>query len=495
MGRSFAITSLVNTIELNGEKTGEVTLTVTNKGGRPMRGMARLIPIDATRQEWLSICDGEPERAFDQDGTHQYKVRIVVPADTPKGTYAFRMDFVSSEDPDGDSTQGPAIAVKLAVDPGPATPSKFPWWILIVVGAVLLVGGVTTWIVLATKGPSMVDVPDLVGKTVEEANKLAEDSGLTTQLGEEQEKPGAKPGTVVEQKPAKGEKAEKNSAIVISAQKSPPPAPEMVDVPDVRKRTVEQAKLALFEKGFTPKEGPAEFKGGTPGIVIDQRPAPGAKAARGSVVTFIPEAESLVVPDVRSKALKDAVLILQNAKFEVELQMKEKAGAPADVVFEQKPGPNERALAKTMVIIWIPKAPTKVIQPFKGLERMRVEPMFRAMVVMPPNSITAVKPDAEAPASVISGESVQISFSYTTTHGGKGTLNVQFLSKGARTPGSTELNFPLSTAGKGDVRGPISVTVQAPTHVDQIWIRMIGADRAVITEARIPVQLQFWPRK
>ena len=68
MGRSFAITSLTNTVELNGEKTGEVTLTVTNKGGRALRGMARIIPIDATRAEWMTICDGEPERAS-QDTT------------------------------------------------------------------------------------------------------------------------------------------------------------------------------------------------------------------------------------------------------------------------------------------------------------------------------------------------------------------------------------------------------------------------------------------
>lgn len=497
MGRSFAITSLNNTLDLNGEKAGEVTFTVTNKSGRSMKGMARIVPIDATRAEWVTICDGEPERAFEKDVTLQYKVKIAVPSDTPKGTYAFRMDFASSEDPDGDSTQGPAIAVKLAAEPMASTPSKFPWWILIAVGAVLLIGGIVTVVVVATKGPKMVEVPDLVGRTLEEANKLAEDAGLTTELGEEQNKPGAKPGTVVDQKPAKGERAEKNSAIVLSAQKAAGPAPtgDLVDVPDVRRQTVEKAKLALFEKGFTPKEGAAVFKGGPPGMVIDQNPAPGGKAARGSEVVYIPEAESIVVPDVRGKALKDAIVILQNAKFDTELQTKEKAGAPADLIFEQKPGPGERALAKTTVVVWLPQAPGRVIKTFEGIDRLKMTPVLRSMVLAMPNSITSVKPDAAAPANLNSGGSFPVTFSYTTTHGGKGTINVLAMTQGARTPGSTELNFPLSTAGKGDVRGSIAVTVKAATHVDQLWIRMLDANRNVVTEVRVPVQLQYWPLK
>ncbi|MBV8878576.1 MAG: PASTA domain-containing protein [Planctomycetaceae bacterium] len=497
MGRSFAITSLSNTVELNGEKTGEVTFTVTNKGGRPMKGMARIVPIDATRAEWVTIADGEPERSFDKDVTLQYKVKIAVPSDTPKGTYTFRMDFVSSEDPDGDSTQGPAIAIKLASEPTAPAPSKFPWWILIVAGAVILIGGIVTIVVVATKKPAMVDVPDLMGKTLEEAGKLAEEAGLTTQLGEEQNKPGAKPGTVVDQKPGKGEKAERDSAIVISAQKGAtgPATGDLVDVPDVRKLSIEKAKLTLFEKGFTPKEGAPVFKGGPPGLVIDQTPAAGTKAARSSEVTFIPEAESIVVPDVRSKTVEAALLALQNAKLETELVSRLKPGAAAGIIFEQKPGPGERALAGTTVVIAIPQPPAGKLDTFKGFEHLKMEPTLRAMLVLPANSITSVKPDASAPQSLISGSSFTVTFSYTTTLGGKGTIQVQPLTNGARTPGSTEYSLPLSTAGKGDGRAPIAVTVNQATHVDTLWLRILDANRQQIAEVKVPVQIQFWPRK
>lgn len=496
MGRSFAITSLINTLEVAPDKPGEVTFTVTNKGGRPLKGMARIIPIDATRAEWVAICDGEPERAFEKDVTLQYKVKITVPADTPKGTYTFRMDFASSEDPDGDSTQGPAIAVKLAGAPAPAAPSKFPWWILIVVGAVVLIGGIVTIVVLTTGGPKMVAVPELVGKTLEEANVLAEEAGLTTQLGEELDKPPAKPGTVVEQKPAKGEQAEKGSAIVISAQKAagpPPPSTDLVDVPDVRKQSIEKAKLMLFEKGFTPKEGAAVFKGGPPGLVIDQTPAPGAKAARSSEVTFIPEAESIVVPDVRNKTVEAALLALQNAKLETQLASKVKAGAAAGLVFEQKPGPGERAQAGTTVVIYVPQAPAGKFEalPYRTLERLQVDQSFRMMLA---NSITGVKPDSTSPLNVISGTSFAVTFSYTTTLAGKGSVHVQPLTKGVRTPGSTEFNQGLGAA-KGDVRALIAVTVKQATHVDSLWIRILDANKQQVAEAKVPVQIQIWPRK
>ncbi len=137
MASPFAITTASNTVLLNDKRQGQVTFTVNNISGRPLRGRARLVPQNPAVSDWLKI-GGDAERDLTIAGTQQYPVQVSVPPQAAAGNYTFRLDMVAVDNPDEDFTQGPSVTFQAP----PPKVAGFPWWILLVVLALLvLVGG------------------------------------------------------------------------------------------------------------------------------------------------------------------------------------------------------------------------------------------------------------------------------------------------------------------------------------------------------------------
>lgn len=150
MPNPFSITAATDTIPLDAQGRGSVTYTVSNVSGRARRGRATLTPAEAGQASWLSL-EGDVERDFTADGTHQYTVRIATPAGTAPGRHTFGLDMVSVENPDEEWSQGPKVAFEI---PATAPPKKpFPWWIVAVILGLLLVGGLVLWLVLRDREP------------------------------------------------------------------------------------------------------------------------------------------------------------------------------------------------------------------------------------------------------------------------------------------------------------------------------------------------------
>lgn len=61
--RAFTITTDDKPLVLKADGTGEVTVAVSNVTTRAIRGLAKLVPLGATKHEWLKI-SGEVERNF-----------------------------------------------------------------------------------------------------------------------------------------------------------------------------------------------------------------------------------------------------------------------------------------------------------------------------------------------------------------------------------------------------------------------------------------------
>jgi hypothetical protein len=143
MPNPFSITAATDTIPLDAQGRGSITYTVSNISGQPLRGRARLVPSDPGHISWLSV-EGDPERSFAPDGTHQYTVRVASPPGTAPGRHTFGFNMISLENPDEVWSQGPQVAFEI-----PATPSAnkpFPWWILAVILGLLLVVGLVAWL-------------------------------------------------------------------------------------------------------------------------------------------------------------------------------------------------------------------------------------------------------------------------------------------------------------------------------------------------------------
>jgi hypothetical protein len=155
MANPFSITAATETVRLDAQGRGANTFTVSNISGRPRRGRARLIPADPAQAAWLSL-EGEAERDFTADGTHQFTVRIAPPAGTPPGRHTFGLDVVSVENPDEEWSQGPKVAFEIPATPPAKKP--FPWWIIAVILGLALVGGLVGWLMTRDHEPEKVGV-------------------------------------------------------------------------------------------------------------------------------------------------------------------------------------------------------------------------------------------------------------------------------------------------------------------------------------------------
>ncbi|MCY1080462.1 LamG domain-containing protein [Archangium lansingense] len=146
MARSFDITAASESIRLDGSRQGEISFTVSNAIGTPVRGRVVLEPEGQTRPEWLSV-DGQAERDFTVDGTHTYVVKVSVPQNIPEGTHAFHPLVVDVASPDEQYARGPSVGFQV---PRPFVPPKkrLPWWI-----PVAAVGGLALIVLIAALWP------------------------------------------------------------------------------------------------------------------------------------------------------------------------------------------------------------------------------------------------------------------------------------------------------------------------------------------------------
>ncbi len=146
MSRIFAITSSTSAVALNHQGHGKVTFTVTNTGAEAVRVRGRLVPEGTAQADWLRPPQ-DNERRLETNGTEQFTVDLVVPPQAAAGHYSFRFDAVSVANPDDDYVEGPSVAFDVAVPTEPE--GSFPWWILLLMGGLLLVGGIVAYVMLS----------------------------------------------------------------------------------------------------------------------------------------------------------------------------------------------------------------------------------------------------------------------------------------------------------------------------------------------------------
>ena len=290
--RIFAITAARETVTLDNEGRAEVSFTASNTGPKSIAGRVKLVLVGATKAAWLSL-EGEQERNFAKGEAHQLTVRIAVPPGTPVGKYSFRLNIISVENPDDEFTEGPSVSFEvkeLAVAQAPAR--KFPWWIVAVAAVVVLGGGLITWLLI----PQKVTMPEVVGKSLEEAEKSLKDANL--KLVKETKVSGKqKPGFVIEQNP--DPKKEKSVRVGSEVKLVVEVAPTTVAVPPVVGKPTSEAKDLLKDRDLAYEEADKRITGKvSPGRVVEQNPAEGAKVRPGTKVAVIVEAESVEVPDV-----------------------------------------------------------------------------------------------------------------------------------------------------------------------------------------------------
>lgn len=166
---------------------------------------------------------------------------------------------------------------------------------------------------IVSLGPPPVAVPELGGRTEQEARALLEGAGLV--VGDRKTEHSAHPkGIVINWEPNSGE-APKGTGVNIVVSDGPPPVP----VPDVTNQPVADAVAKLRAAEFEVVREKVFHDTITPGFVVSTNPAAGAAAPHGSKVTVRESQgpEMVTVPDVEDRTVDLARAALERVGLKV----------------------------------------------------------------------------------------------------------------------------------------------------------------------------------
>ena len=164
---------------------------------------------------------------------------------------------------------------------------------------------------LGVGGAQNVTVPLVIGKTEADATRQLTDAGLKVQKKEVQDEVNPA-GQVTAQDPLASVAVKKGSTVTVSVSAGAP----IVEVPDVRNRTLDAATDVLTTAGFRVGTNPINSDK-PPNTVLDQAPAAGDRQPKGSTVTLTVSKglEQIVVPAVRGRTASDAANLLGQTGF------------------------------------------------------------------------------------------------------------------------------------------------------------------------------------
>jgi beta-lactam-binding protein with PASTA domain/tRNA A-37 threonylcarbamoyl transferase component Bud32 len=138
-------------------------------------------------------------------------------------------------------------------------------------------------VIFVSRGEEQVTVPNLVGRSRNEAEQVLEDRELTVGLVTERPDE-ADPGTVLEQSPQAGEKVDKGIAVNLVVSAGPAP-PDTVAVPNVVCDDLETAESEIQDRGLEMEVEGEEFSlQCEAGTVARQDPEAGEEVPEGSTV-------------------------------------------------------------------------------------------------------------------------------------------------------------------------------------------------------------------
>src|SRR5262245_16300843 len=165
MAQYFDITTPVTEIALDEQRAGELTFTVSNATTASIRGESIVIPGQGAVVDWFTV--DRPVRTYQRGQADQTSVSVSVPADAPPGSYAFQLrTLLGGGVPEEDFDDSPSVSFTVPEPPAPPPPpppkKPFPWWILLVIGAIVLaviVIGAIVFVVTRPPGESQSPSP------------------------------------------------------------------------------------------------------------------------------------------------------------------------------------------------------------------------------------------------------------------------------------------------------------------------------------------------
>lgn len=154
----------------------------------------------------------------------------------------------------------------------------------------------TVWLTVS-KGPEYLTVPDLVGQSLENAQRFLRQAGLKVGVVQEQHSNDVAAGVIMSQNPPSRSRLARNSSVDLVVSKGPEPQPQTVTVPAFVGKKQQEAVLELARIGLrlgSVTEREAKVPSGE---VIEQSPLPGAEVPMGTVVNLVVSSGTAAEPE------------------------------------------------------------------------------------------------------------------------------------------------------------------------------------------------------
>jgi serine/threonine-protein kinase len=220
---------------------------------------------------------------------------------------------------------------------------KTIWWVL--GGLVVLILLLIAFLTLNPGGKSDA-VPSVVGMSQADATAAIAKAGLQSKIVPQASSTYPK-GQVASTNPPFGDKVAANSVVTLYVSTGP----ALVKLPNVVGQQQATAQNTLENKNFSVNVEPDANSNKPSGTVVSQSPAAGTAVAPNSKVTIFVSGGGVQVPNVVNEPQATAQSVLQNAGFNVQVNM---AAGPASAtpgnVFQQQPSSGTLPKGSTVTI-------------------------------------------------------------------------------------------------------------------------------------------------
>lgn len=200
----------------------------------------------------------------------------------------------------------------------------------------------------------MVTVPDLQGRTADEARRRLAGEGLRLALRDSAFSESAPIGQIVDQSPSPGERIKRARRVFVDVSRGP----RLYPVPEVVGGSEREAGLKI--QGGQLRQGPVEYaSSGTfpAGVVIRQRPSAGERVPRGSAVHLVVSSGSPTSPKRVPDLVGLSVEVVEDSLGKYEMTLgpvrRQTAGGPAGRVLSQTPEAGARVPRHTAVEVTV----------------------------------------------------------------------------------------------------------------------------------------------
>ena len=231
--------------------------------------------------------------------------------------------------------------------------------LLIILACILIFVGTMAATIFISKAnrPKEVQIPDLVGKTIEQVEQLVKEAGLKYEVTEETYSKTVAEGLVISQDPkykANYTVLEDSTVKVVISK-----GIELATVPKVAGEKKDSA-VTMLENAGLKAEIVEEYNDNIEaGVVIKQEPEANEEVAKDSNVKIFVSlgTDKIAVPSVVGKTEADAKTEIENAGLKVNVKYEENSAKSNGVVLKQEAEAGSMVAKDTTVTIYVNKLP------------------------------------------------------------------------------------------------------------------------------------------